>query len=178
MRYMILLLALLTACVPLDIVPTEPPEPDFNNSAEHIIASKAICHWVVTPDGWLPDPECSPGDIFKNCGKAEICTPGYTATVRNVSLNTKDLVYNNYGVLLRTKGEWEMDHIVPLTLCGSNDIKNLYPQPAEPRLGYKEKDWLETHARDWVCDENMSLQEAQERIARDWIAFYKERKNG
>jgi hypothetical protein len=178
-RYLILLLVLCAGCEV--IVPIQLPPDTFElndsepvNMTEHSIASKAICHWNVTSKGWLPDPECSPGDVFRNCGKAEICTPGYTETVRNVSANKKDQVYNNYGVLTRLKGEWEMDHIIPLTLCGSNDALNLFPQPAEPKLGFHEKDWLEVKGRDLVCSGNISLQEAQVRIASNWIEFYEE----
>jgi len=145
-----------------------------NNDSLHNIGGKAICFWNITNEGWLPDLSCSPGKVNPNCTKENICTPGYTKTVRNVTQKKKEQVYINYGVLTRTTGEYEMDHIIPLELCGSNDIENLYPQPAEPILGFKQKDRLENLANDLVCAGEETLKDAQIKISSNWIEYYHE----
>ena len=44
-------------------------------------------------------------------------------------------VYREYGIVERTTGEYEVDHLVALEDGGSNDIANLWPEAAEPRPG-------------------------------------------
>lgn len=119
----------------------------------------------------LPDPDLSPGAVLP-AGPAEICVPGYTRKVRNVSTATKNKVYADYHISHHGTGEYEIDHIVPLELGGSNDISNLFPQPAEPRPGFHEKDTLENTLHDLVCAGKLDLATAQRDIASDWYAAY------
>ena len=126
----------------------------------------APCAWIVQ-EGYLPDPKCSPGDVLTT-DTSIICVTGYTKTVRNVTEKKKNEVYAAYGVASRTTGEYEMDHIIPLELGGSNDVKNLYPEPAEPRPGFHEKDKVENWLHDQVCEHGMNISRAQEMIARNW----------
>ena len=55
---------------------------------------------------------------------------------------------------------------------GSNDIKNLWPEPAEPRPGFHEKDTLENTLHKLVSDGTVPLGEAQQAIAEDWYGAY------
>ncbi len=119
----------------------------------------------------MPDPIRSPGDVFP-VGLDEICVPGYSSRVRDVSEATKERVYAEYGIMHREPGEYEMDHIIPLEIGGSNDPKNLYPEPAEPRPGFHEKDVLENTLHDLVCARQLDLATAQRAIASDWYAAY------
>lgn len=121
----------------------------------------------------MPDPIRSPGDVFP-VGLDEICVPGYSSRVRNVSAATKERVYAEYGITHHEPGEYEMDHIVPLEIGGSNDPRNLYPEPAEPRPGFHEKDVLENTLHDLVCSHELDLGVAQQAIATDWYAAYLE----
>ena len=90
-------------------------------------------------DGGLPDHGCTPGEAT-DATLAQICNRK-TKTVRHVSEKTKLLVAQLYGT---PEGELvEVDHLVPLELGGANSLINLWPQPAEPRPGYHEKDELE-----------------------------------
>jgi hypothetical protein len=47
---------------------------------------------------------------------------------RNVSSGTKDKVYNNYKIPKADRGEYTIDHFIPLALGGSNKQRNLWPQ--------------------------------------------------
>src|SRR5438309_2198978 len=47
--------------------------------------------------GRLPDYRCTPGTVFRNVTVHQICTPGYTKRVRNVSQSLKERVYLSYG---------------------------------------------------------------------------------
>jgi 5-methylcytosine-specific restriction endonuclease McrA len=50
---------------------------------------------------------------------------GYTKKVRNVPVEMKREVYEEYGVTSHDPGDYEVDHLIPLELGGSNSIKNL-----------------------------------------------------
>jgi hypothetical protein len=69
-----------------------------------------------------------------------------------------------------TPGEYEVDHLVSLELGGSNDLSNLWPEAAEPKPGFHEKDKVENYLHDQVCSGALSLEEAQTTIATNWLS--------
>ncbi len=125
-----------------------------------------------TIENALPDPDCSPGAIFPNITKDDICTSGYTKKVRDVSSATKKKVYVMYGMPYPPQEEYEVDHIISLELGGSNEISNLWPEAAEPRPGFHEKDKVENYLHKQVCEGKISLSEAQRLINREWVQVY------
>ncbi len=121
-----------------------------------------------------PDPDFTPGDVFPDVSLDALCKPGYTKSVRNVSAATKRDVYQEYGISYpQPKGTYEADHFIPLELGGSNDAKNLWPEPASPKPGFHEKDVVENYLHKMVCDRKESLSQAQEEVGHDWYAVYK-----
>lgn len=123
--------------------------------------------------GPLPDPECSPGAIFPEATREQICVKGYTKTVRNVSTSLKKRVYQEYGISYpQPTGTYEADHLIPLELGGNNDIANLFPEVGEPRPGFHEKDLVENYLNHEMCAGRISLVAAQEQIAKDWLVVY------
>jgi hypothetical protein len=122
--------------------------------------------------GGLPDSACTPGAIFANATVQEICTPGYSSSVRNVPFSEKDQAYAEYGIHSHYAGQYEVDHLVPLELGGSNDIANLWPEAASPTPGFHQKDEVENYLHDQVCSGAMSLKDAQIEIATNWLAVY------
>jgi hypothetical protein len=85
----------------------------------------------------------------------------------------RNQVYVEYG---RTEGPGccEVDHLIPLELGGSNDMKNLWPQPDDPRPGSPEKDQLENELHSQVCSGKMPLADAQKCITSNWAeCWYK-----
>jgi hypothetical protein len=122
--------------------------------------------------GGLPDSACTPGAIFANATVQQICGYGYASSVRNVPFGEKDQAYAEYGVYHHYSGEFEIDHLVPLELGGSNDIANLWPEAASPTPGFHQKDEVENYLHDQVCSGTMSLKDAQTQIATNWLAVY------
>ena len=120
----------------------------------------------------LPDSACTPGAIFSDATVAEICKSGYSSQVRNVPESEKNAVYAEYGITHHSAGEYEVDHLISLELGGSNDIANLWPEPAEPRPGFHEKDKVENYLHQQVCSGSMALKDAQAQIANDWLAVF------
>ena len=97
----------------------------------------------------------------KSTVASTICTRGYTATVRNVSTQTKHAVYVEYGISRAAQRGYVIDHLVPLEVGGANDIKNLWP---EPKADAKVKDVLEGQMHAAVCNGSLSLTDAQARF--------------
>jgi hypothetical protein len=123
-------------------------------------------------NGPIQDKACTPGDIFHDATKDKICVPGYASSVRNVTQSTKNKVYAAYGVKTRKPGQYEVDHLVSLQLGGSNDISNLWPEPATPTPGFHQKDRVENYLHDEICKGNIPLRQAQIEIATNWVAVY------
>jgi hypothetical protein len=115
--------------------------------------------------GLLPDPACTPGAIFAGPTVGQICTPGYSRSVRNVPESVKRSVYAEYGIASHVPGSYEVDHLVSLELGGNNSVANLWPEISP---GYHEKDGIENRLHAAVCAGSASLRTAQLQIARDW----------
>jgi hypothetical protein len=122
--------------------------------------------------GGLPDHACTPGDIFPTATKDQICVSGYASSVRDVPQSVKEQVYAAYGITSRQPGQYEVDHLVNLSIGGSNDISNLWPEAASPTPGFHEKDQVEVYLQDQVCSGKMDLRTAQIQIASNWLAVY------
>lgn len=124
-------------------------------------------------NGRLPDHGCTPGAVFPEATPDITCVSGYTKTVRNVSLKLRKSVFAEYGVPYpQPTGSYELDHLIPLALGGNNNIANLFPQPAEPKPGFKEKDVVEIYLWQEVCASRADMGAAQRQIAGDWLKIY------
>ena len=125
------------------------------------------------PQPILPDPKLTPGDVFE-VSAADVCVPGYSKKVRNVPQWMKERAYREYGITQRRSGDYEVDHLIPLSLGGSNSMKNLWPQSYRTRpWNARVKDRLEYRLYRLVCSGQLELKTAQQAIATDWISAYK-----
>ena len=79
------------------------------------------------PTRILSDPKLTPGDTFDLTAE-DLCVPGYAKKFRNVPEEKKRNVYQEYGVTLHGPGDYEINHLIPLELGGSNSIENLSPE--------------------------------------------------
>lgn len=125
-----------------------------------------------------PDANLTPGAVFPDVTASDVCRPGYSKSVRNVSQETKNEVFREYGITNPQPGEYEIDHFISLELGGTNDISNLWPEPYNAQYGAHEKDKVENYLHKQVCDGNMTLQEAQDAIRTDWFAVYQQMQKG
>jgi hypothetical protein len=58
----------------------------------------------------------------------DVCVPGYAKKVRAVPAWLKRQAYAEYGITQYKTGDYEVDYLIPLSLGGSNSIRNLWPQ--------------------------------------------------
>lgn len=102
-----------------------------------------------------------------------MCVPGYTKTVRDVSTKLRKEVFAEYNIAYpEPYGSYEVDHLIPLAIGGSNDIANLFPEAASPKPGFREKDLVEVFLQGEVCAGRADLKVAQAAIANDWMSIY------
>src|ERR1700746_1569669 len=119
-----------------------------------------------------PDPKLTPGatlDVILQ----DISEPGYSKKVRNVTAELKRVVYAEYGITEHQPGEYEVDHLIPLSIGGSNSIKNLWPESYGTVWNAHVKDRLEDRLHALVISGKLDLETAQREIATDWIAAYR-----
>jgi hypothetical protein len=119
----------------------------------------------------LPDGACTPGGVVR-AAVERICAAGYAGTARHVTESEKRRVYAEYGIAQHVRGQYEVDYLISLELGGSNAIENLWPEAAEPRPGFHEKDSVENRLHALVCAGRMPLATAQRVIATNWLAEY------
>lgn len=118
-----------------------------------------------------PDKALTPGVIDCTLTTRYLCSHS-TKERRNVTTAMKKAVCESYGGNCSPGGQ-EIDHFVPLTLGGKNDVKNLWPEPYTPTPGAHEKDALEMYLHLAVCSSRTSLYDAQEAIRNDWVKAWK-----
>jgi hypothetical protein len=140
--------------------------------------SQAASSTKAGPAYVYPNPSLTPGAALTT-DASTICTPGYAASVRDVSTATKEQVYAEYGVNYpQPLGAYEVDHFIPLEIGGSNDIKNLWLEPATPAPGFHQKDQFENFEHGQVCDREITAAEAQSRMVSDWYLYWQEEVEG
>lgn len=129
------------------------------------------------PASLYPTPSLTPGVIFPQITGDDVSVPGYAKRVRAVPEAMKRAVYLRYGLDPAKHETAEVDHYVSLCLGGTNDVENLWPEPAVTpdapgQVGFREKDAVEFFLHQQVCNKSMSLQAAQDAIRGDWYATY------
>ncbi len=119
----------------------------------------------------MPNPAITPGEALST-DVNQICVSGYAKRTRDVTSDTKRVVYAEYGIISHAPNQYEIDHLIPLGIGGANDIKNLWPQPTEPKPGRLEKDTLEDELHNRICNHTLDIRIAQQEVATNWLAAY------
>lgn len=111
-----------------------------------------------------PNPVITPG-VVRPISQEQVCATKWSRDVRHVTKKMKRTVLSSYGIAYSDRFQYEIDHLIPRELGGSDDIKNLWPQIlAEAR---KVKDPEENRLHHRVCDGTITLALAQEQM-RQW----------
>ena len=84
---------------------------------------------------------------------------------RNVDQSKKQKVADEYGIPKSDWSKYEFDHLIPLGIGGSSDIRNIWPQPKVEAL---EKDKVEQQVFNGMQSGKMTQAEAVKMIW-DWI---------
>lgn len=119
-----------------------------------------------------PNKALTPGSAIEGVTVKDVCASGYARHVRQeLSQKTKKQVYKKYGVPYDT-GRYQIDHFIPISIGGSNEISNLWPQPILNNAGFLEKQQVANYLHKAVCGKKMTIQDAQRQIADNWHAVW------
>jgi hypothetical protein len=122
-----------------------------------------------------PNPNTTSGSVRID-GHDVNATCGHSKAHRGpMSHARRDEILTEYGLPPGDHPDYEIDHLIPLCLGGSDDASNLWPEPRrsiEPKWNAEAKDRLERFMCDMVCIGQLDISTAQEAFAKDWIAAY------
>jgi hypothetical protein len=108
----------------------------------------------------------TPGATFPGVTASDVCSFGWASAHRHVTRTQRLIVFKSYHIAYSKHAAYELDHLIPLELGGSNSNKNLWPEPwADARL----KDDLEDELHAQVCSRHLTLRRAWARIRRRYI---------
>jgi hypothetical protein len=139
-------------------------------------------HWLIpvlllSGPAWAqaiaPDPTLTPGAV-RTTDVADVCNHG-TNQLRHMTRERSDMILGEYGVPSGPHEAYEIDHLIPLGIGGSDDDANLWPEPRrmiEADWPAERKDELEWKLRDLVCAGKLDISVAQRAIADDWTVAW------
>ena len=120
-----------------------------------------------------PDRRLTPGS-YRPVPLQQVCTSAKYEQARVTSIPLKQKVFQEYGMTGVTTSNYEVDFLVTPELGGTDDIRNLWPEPYSSTVWNAHvKDELEDRLHELVCEQKIDLETAQRDIATDWIAAYK-----
>jgi len=121
----------------------------------------------------LPNPALTPGAL-QPVPMAGMCSSEHDQVVRKVPEGVEQQILREYGIAGGRTADFEIDHLVTPGLGGSDDIRNLWPEPRYRTVWNSYvKDQLEDHLHYLVCKGQVNLTTAQHDIANDWISAYR-----
>ncbi|MGC1106423.1 MAG: hypothetical protein WA876_07780 [Candidatus Acidiferrales bacterium] len=121
----------------------------------------------------LPNPILTPGSTHV-VSLANMCSSEHDEVISKVSDAVRQQVFREYGIAGAPPGGYEIDYLVTPGLGGSDNIRNLWPEPHKQTIWNSYvKDQLEDHLHSLVCSGQVGLATAQRDIATDWIAAYR-----
>jgi hypothetical protein len=172
----LLVLMLITACTSTTSTATDTP------SVPAVTPGTPVASTVIPADAaFLPNPAWQPGannpDVTQDNIQQTICVSGYTKTIRPPTSYTEPLKkqqITQYGYSDTNLADYEEDHLIALEDGGSpTDPANLWPQPRNTSpWNASTKDTLENTLHQMVCSGQITLDEARQALATDWVAAY------
>lgn len=121
-----------------------------------------------------PRSNLTPGAV-RTVNSAEVCDARIEENKAvAIPASMREEVFREYGMSAARPQNFEVDFLITPELGGSNDIRNLWPEPYRaPIWNAHVKDQLEDRLRDMVCKGEIDLNTAQRDISSDWIVAYK-----
>ncbi len=122
-----------------------------------------------------PNYSQTPGDTFSEVTVSELCGGKYVRHTRDVSTSLKREIKANYQLDPDQYSNYSIDHFIPLSLGGTNEVQNLWPQKIKGIVyGATQKSLSDDYLHRQVCAGNITLEKAQDMIFRDWVKVFRE----
>ena len=120
-----------------------------------------------------PDRQLTPG-AARRITTGEVCKVRLSDDTRLLPASLQRQVLQEYGVRGAASKDYELDYLISPQLGGTDDIRNLWPEPASAvTWNLRDKDALEGRLHELVCQGKLNLATAQSDLATDWISAYK-----
>lgn len=139
-------------------------------------------HELLLPFGDATRAPLVPGEINPAVTQANInetiCVQGWTKTIRPSSSYTHTVKLQQIVQfhLPGSSSDYEEDHLVPLSVGGDpTSLRNLWPAPLIGPGNAHQKDQLELLIHRLVCSEQLSLEQGQQELLRNWVVSYQNR---
>jgi hypothetical protein len=140
-----------------------------------VLLQNAVGHETGSSEyaGLLPNPTLTPG-ATRPIAIDDICSMDHDAVVIPIPATLRQKVFDEYGMTGVPFEDYEVDYLITPGLGGSDDIRNLWPQPRyNATWNSFVKDRLEDYLHQMVCQRRLNLATAQKDVATDWISAYK-----
>jgi hypothetical protein len=139
-----------------------------------LVARWHRAHLLEPKTSALPDRTLTPGAV-RAVALGELCTEADDDDLDPVvALPLQKTVFHEYGIPSEAaKEKFQMDYLINPQLGGSNDVRNLWPQPYSSEWNARAKDELERRLHQMVCERKIELADAQRDLAENWIDAYK-----
>ncbi|MFF1614155.1 hypothetical protein ACFVYA_40865 [Amycolatopsis sp. NPDC058278] len=173
MSRLVLRVCLTAAAVTVSVGLIAAPAYASGGTAAGVLSATASCSQAYLP---LPDPACTPGaknpDVTQTTIGSTMCVSGWTATIRPSTSYTNGLKKQgiiDYGYADTSMSDYEEDHFLPLELGGApKDSRNLWPEPHAGSPNSYSKDSVENAVKKAVCAGQVTLDDAQNAMLRNW----------
>ena len=114
---------------------------------------------VRAQEALLPNPKLTPGRIAQS-----------DKDRGGVTVEMEQKVFARYRLPWSSRAAFKIDHLIPLELGGADTIDNLWPQRLRARpYGPDRKELLTEVLLQRIARRQITLEQAQEQISRDWI---------
>lgn len=117
-----------------------------------------------------PNPNVTWGET-RRMSRRTMCSTPWGRDVRHVTVGMRREVFSLYGIPYSQRANYELDHLIPRSLGGADDVRNLWPQPLWQARHMK--DVLEVKLGKMVCAGEITAEAAQQMITSDWYAAYR-----
>jgi hypothetical protein len=154
------------------IYPLPPPSTQAARVGDDAAAGTVAMFVKLANDVTLPDRSTTPGAVYPDVTSSDVCDQHYVRGIKGPRFTDKAAAFANYGISIHDRESFAVDHLIPVSLGGSNVTQNLWPQPYAGSRGAAAKDRLEGQLRGLVCSGTLTLETAQKAIADNWWAAY------
>jgi hypothetical protein len=120
----------------------------------------------------VPNASLTPGAV-RAISLGQVCTLESPAETAQIPPRVKKMVFHEYGMDGAPPLNYEVDHLITPALGGTDDIRNLWPEPYSSEWNARVKDQLENRLHELVCKGELDLATAQHDIASNWISAYR-----
>jgi len=136
-------------------------------SSRHAVSESEFAFGPVVPNASL-----TPGAV-RAISVGQVCTLESPAETAQIPPSVKKMVFHEYGMDGAPALNYEVDHLITPALGGTDDIRNLWPEPYSSEWNARVKDQLENRLHELVCEGELDLATAQHDIASNWISAYR-----